>query len=200
MKGVVIMRYNIIGKNIDVWDKTKEMVEKKMDRIAKLFPAERLVCCLGIDAFAFRLFLRQIASISQIRETLSQSQLERLGPLLEDKELMRRIQEADINMALCDKSHLGRMRDFYPIELFTMSNLVRLLDGKLYPDAFYFTVFTLLLLAIRGPFFNMELRLRMFNLVFLLLRHQFLPHQLHNNMVIFQQPFLFEHLLYSFFL
>lgn len=34
------MRYNIIGKNIDVWDKTKEMVEKKMDRIAKLFPAE----------------------------------------------------------------------------------------------------------------------------------------------------------------
>ena len=30
------MRYNIIGKNIDVWDKTKEMVEKKMDRIAKL--------------------------------------------------------------------------------------------------------------------------------------------------------------------
>ena len=34
------MRYNIIGKNIDVWDKTKEMVEKKMDRIAKLFPAD----------------------------------------------------------------------------------------------------------------------------------------------------------------
>ena len=32
------MRYNIIGKNIDVWDKTKEMVGKKMDRIAKLFP------------------------------------------------------------------------------------------------------------------------------------------------------------------
>ena len=34
------MRYNIIGKNIDVWDKTKEMVEKKMDRIAKWFPAD----------------------------------------------------------------------------------------------------------------------------------------------------------------
>ena len=37
-KGVVFMRYNIIGKNIDVWDKTKEMVEHKMDRVAKLFP------------------------------------------------------------------------------------------------------------------------------------------------------------------
>lgn len=34
------MRYNIIGKNIDVWDKTKEMVEHKMDRIAKLFPED----------------------------------------------------------------------------------------------------------------------------------------------------------------
>ena len=34
------MRYNIIGKNIDVWDKTKEMIEKKMARIEKLFPAD----------------------------------------------------------------------------------------------------------------------------------------------------------------
>lgn len=34
------MRYTIIGKNIDVWEKTREMVEKKMDRIQKLFPAE----------------------------------------------------------------------------------------------------------------------------------------------------------------
>ena len=34
------MRYNIIGKNIDVWDKTKDIVERKMDRIAKLFPEE----------------------------------------------------------------------------------------------------------------------------------------------------------------
>lgn len=34
------MRYNIIGKNIDVWDKTKEMIEKKMDRVAKLFPED----------------------------------------------------------------------------------------------------------------------------------------------------------------
>ena len=39
-KGVVIMRYHIIGKNIDVWEKTKEMVEHKLDRIAKLFPED----------------------------------------------------------------------------------------------------------------------------------------------------------------
>ena len=34
------MRYHIIGKNIDVWDKTKEMVEHKLDRIQKLFPSD----------------------------------------------------------------------------------------------------------------------------------------------------------------
>lgn len=34
------MRYNIIGKNIDVWDKTKETVERKLDRLAKLFPED----------------------------------------------------------------------------------------------------------------------------------------------------------------
>ncbi|MDD3393971.1 MAG: ribosome-associated translation inhibitor RaiA [Clostridia bacterium] len=34
------MLYNIIGKNIDVWDKTKEAVESKMNRIEKLFPAD----------------------------------------------------------------------------------------------------------------------------------------------------------------
>ncbi|KXL54432.1 putative sigma-54 modulation protein [Anaerotignum neopropionicum] len=34
------MLYNIIGKNIDVWDKTKEAVEHKMDRIHKLFPED----------------------------------------------------------------------------------------------------------------------------------------------------------------
>jgi len=34
------MRYTIIGKNIDVWEKTKESVERKMDRIQKLFPED----------------------------------------------------------------------------------------------------------------------------------------------------------------
>ncbi len=34
------MLYNIIGKNIDVWDKTKEAVEHKLDRVNKLFPAD----------------------------------------------------------------------------------------------------------------------------------------------------------------
>ncbi|MDD4843006.1 MAG: ribosome-associated translation inhibitor RaiA [Anaerotignum sp.] len=34
------MLYNIIGKNIDVWDKTKEAVEHKLDRVEKLFPTD----------------------------------------------------------------------------------------------------------------------------------------------------------------
>ena len=321
-------------------EKTYKLIVYFID--ARMFTGERLTCCLGIDAFAFRLFLRQIASISAIRETLSPAQLERLGPLLEDKELTRRIQEIDdsddefekeldeenacdltperisqlfetynscflycllplnsdfpcfplhlspasngisrqcnidvanaltklcgqynidvvyiavdgdpgwndkfadmedvvasevrqgpvsewaldvyktayesgthcaigdllhivkrarsryidhkisilsaspmactnyekvcsvlgVSMALCDKSPLGRMRDFYPVELFTMSNVLNLLRKGLFPDAFYFTAFTLLLLAIRVPFWNMTLRLKMLNLAFLLM-------------------------------
>lgn len=322
-------------------DKSYKLIEYFID--AQLIKCDRLTCCLGIDAFAFRLFLRQIASISEIREMLSKEQLERLGPLLEDRELMRRIQEVDdsdddfeveldehdgreltaerisqlfetynscflycllplngefpcfplhlapatngmskqynievvnrltqicrcynidvvymavdgdpgwsdkfldmidvvesktrngpvydwaldvykqsyemgvhstisdllhvvkrarsryidhkisilsacdeattnyekvcevlgINMALCDRSPLGRMRDFYPIELFTMRNVMCLLEAELFPDALYFTAFTLLLLAIRVPFWNMDLRLRMLNVAFLLMQ------------------------------
>lgn len=37
---LLFMLYNIIGKNIDVWDKTKESVEHKMNRIKKLFPED----------------------------------------------------------------------------------------------------------------------------------------------------------------
>ena len=34
------MRYKFIGKNIDVWDKTKEMVESKLGRMERLFPED----------------------------------------------------------------------------------------------------------------------------------------------------------------
>ncbi len=34
------MILKIVGKNVDVWDKTKETVEKKMGRIEKLFPED----------------------------------------------------------------------------------------------------------------------------------------------------------------
>ena len=34
------MLYKIIGKNMEVWDKTKESIEKKLNRIEKLFPMD----------------------------------------------------------------------------------------------------------------------------------------------------------------
>ena len=34
------MRYNFIGKNMEVWEKTKEKIESKMARIEKFFPEE----------------------------------------------------------------------------------------------------------------------------------------------------------------
>ena len=59
---------------------------------ANVIKGEKLTCCLGVDAFAFRLFLRQVASITKILNQLSPAQLEQLAPLLEDKELAMRIQ------------------------------------------------------------------------------------------------------------
>ena len=40
LKGVVFMRYNIKGKNMDIGDRTREKVSAKLDRIEKLFPAD----------------------------------------------------------------------------------------------------------------------------------------------------------------
>lgn len=36
-KGVVIMRYNIKGKNMEIGERTKEKISDKLDRVAKLF-------------------------------------------------------------------------------------------------------------------------------------------------------------------
>ena len=310
---------------------------------AQVIKGGKLTCCLGVDAFAFRLFLRQVASITKILNKLSPSQLEQLTPLLEDKELAMRIQNlndeeddefedvgciaddsqltdesisqlfdvynscflycvlpldsevpcfpihlapachgmstqsnmetvsqltkicadydidlvylavdgdpgwndkfADVTdivgqkhrkghiedwaldihkeaqeknvhlavgdllhlvkrarsryidhmisvnvscqdahtnyemvsrilkptMALRDRSQLGRMRDYYPLELFTLQNVLTLLENDLFADALYFIPFTLLLIIVRVPFLRMDFRLKLTNLAFLLL-------------------------------
>ena len=71
-------------------------------------------------------------------------------------------------MALYDRSQLGRMRDYYPLEMFTIHNLLVLLKERLFPDALYFAPFVLLLLVVRVPFFQMSLRLQMLNASFLI--------------------------------
>ena len=60
-----------------------------------------------------------------------------------------------------DKSHMGRMRDFYPIELFSVRNVITLFQAELFPDAFYFLTYTLLLLVIRVPFLRMDFRMQL---------------------------------------
>ena len=71
-----------------------------------------------------------------------------------------------VGLALSDKSHLGKMRDFYPLELFTLKNVVKLLDKRLYADAFYFVPHALLLLVIRVPFFNMRFRMKLLSVTY----------------------------------
>ena len=73
-----------------------------------------------------------------------------------------------LGMPLRDKSKIGRMRDFYPIQLFTMENVARLLKEKLYADVFYLAPHTLLLLVLRVPFFKIEFRMKLLNASYLL--------------------------------
>lgn len=74
----------------------------------------------------------------------------------------------DAGPALYDKSQLGKMRDFYPIQLFTIENVLILLADQSFPDAYYFLAFTLLLLVIRVPFFQMDFRLKLLEASFLM--------------------------------
>ena len=53
-----------------------------------------------------------------------------------------------LNLVISDKSQLGRMRDFYPLELFTIHNICVLLEEKCFADAFYFLPHALLLVVI----------------------------------------------------
>ena len=57
----------------------------------------RIVCTLGVDAFAIRLFLRTTASLARLRKELTLDQLHRLDPLLEDKSLLARLEEEEFD-------------------------------------------------------------------------------------------------------
>ena len=77
-------------------------------------------------------------------------------------------QVLSVGLALMDKTQIGKMRDFYPLEIFTMSNVLRLLEEEMYADAYYFVPHTLLLLIIRIPFFTMSFRMKLLEAAYLL--------------------------------
>ena len=72
----------------------------------------------------------------------------------------------NLNMVLSDKSQIGRMRDFYPIELFTIRNVRVLAENGRFADAFYFLPHALLLLVTRVPFFTHTFRMQLLNVAF----------------------------------
>ena len=68
--------------------------------------------------------------------------------------------------SLTDKSHLGRMRDFYPLDIFTIQNVIVLLRNKAFPDAFYFLAHALLSIVIRVPYFRMDFRMQLLSVAY----------------------------------
>ena len=76
-----------------------------------------------------------------------------------------------LGLVLSDRSQLGKMRDFYPIDMFSLHNVLLLIDNECFGDAYYFMAYTLLLLVIRVPFFQMEFRLKLLNVAYLMFGH-----------------------------
>ena len=60
---------------------------------AKNPECERIVATIGVDAFAFRLFLKQIVSLKKLQDSLSEAQIRALAPILEDKQILTAISE-----------------------------------------------------------------------------------------------------------
>ena len=80
----------------------------------------------------------------------------------------RACQLLNVGSALSDTSQLGKMRDFYPIKLFTLDNVLTLLDNACFSDAYYFLAFALLLLVIRVPFFQIQMRIKLLEASYLM--------------------------------
>lgn len=80
----------------------------------------------------------------------------------------------ELNMVLSDKSQIGRMRDFYAVELFQISNVRILLEKEHYADAFYYLPHAILLLVIRVPFFTFNFRMRLLSVAYLLFNEVYL--------------------------
>ena len=71
-------------------------------------------------------------------------------------------------LAFVDKSQLGRMRDIYPIEMFSLRNVITLMHKQIFADAFYFLPFSILLIVIRVPFLRLDFRMQLLETVHLL--------------------------------
>ena len=74
----------------------------------------------------------------------------------------------NVGLAISDRSQLGRMRDFYPLQLFTIKNVLLLLSNDMYADAYYFLPHAILLLVVRCPFFRMDFRMQLLTIAYLL--------------------------------
>ena len=79
--------------NVDEVYRLVEDLGKHADHKA----SPKIVCTLGVDAFAFRLFLRPSAAISELRTKLRPRDIYTLSPILDDKELVRIFEEDEIS-------------------------------------------------------------------------------------------------------
>ena len=60
---------------------------------AQKLGTHKIPCTLGVDTFAFRLFLRRKATVTELRQEFTVDQLRMLQPLLEDRKLFALVEK-----------------------------------------------------------------------------------------------------------
>ena len=64
----------------------------------------------------------------------------------------------NLGLALTDRTSPGKMRDIYPLQIFTLENVVILAEAKQWSMAFYLLPYALWVSAVRNPGLSLQMR------------------------------------------
>ena len=95
--------------------------------------------------------------------------------------LSKMIEVLDIGKALTDKSSTSKMKDFYPLKIFTMENVQKLLDANHFAEAMYLLPYSLWVAAITIPGVEKESRIELLKMSFGLFHSLFLHSYNHDD-------------------
>ena len=70
-----------------------------------------------------------------------------------------------LGKSLQDRSTLGKMKDIYPLEIFTLNNFLKCIEQDAYVEAFYILPYALWCEAIRNPVISPQMRLEILSMI-----------------------------------
>lgn len=79
----------------------------------------------------------------------------------------------NLGNSLNDRSSIGQMRDCYPLEIFTIQNMIKLGESGKINEAKYLLPFAMFAEALRNPIYDLFTRLQLLNISFSVFRHYY---------------------------